>query len=440
MKSNRVNAARFPTPAQLDDRARLQSALWAVTAAFGTYFSMYAFRKPFTAAAFTDTTLWGTDYKTILVVMQVLGYATSKFIGIKVIAEMTPRWRAVGILALIGIAHLALVVFGLVPPPFNAPMLFINGLMLGMVFGLVLGFLEGRCLTEALSAGLCASFIIADGATKSVGAWLLELNVPQYWMPAVAGGLFIAPLLLFVGMLSRISPPSTMDVVHRVERVPMDRARRWEFFQRYGVGLGMLVSMYLLITVLRSVRADFAPEIWRGLGYQGQPSVFLRSEMVVALGVIVVNGLSVLIANNRTAFQASLGVSAAGLLLVGGALALQSYNMTSGFVFMVLMGLGLYLPYVAVHTTVFERLIAMTRDRGNIGYLLYLADAFGYLGYVVVMLAKATSAPQTEFFQFFTNASAVIALLALASLAGCWLYFRRLATPTPASDKAAFPI
>ena len=58
------------------------------------------------------------------------------------------------------------------------------------------------------------------------------------------------------------------------------------------------------------------------------------------------------------------------------------------FVFMVLLGLGLYVPYVAVHTTIFGRLIAMTRDRGNIGYLMYLADAFGYLGYVAVMIGK----------------------------------------------------
>ena len=34
--------------------------------------------------------------------------------------------------------------------------LFVNGLPLGMVFGLVIGFLEGRKVTEALSAGpLC---------------------------------------------------------------------------------------------------------------------------------------------------------------------------------------------------------------------------------------------------------------------------------------------
>jgi Family of unknown function (DUF5690) len=36
-----------------------------------------------------------------------------------------------------------------------------------MVFGLILGFLEGRRHTEALTAGLCASFILADGTSKS---------------------------------------------------------------------------------------------------------------------------------------------------------------------------------------------------------------------------------------------------------------------------------
>ena len=59
---------------------------------------------------------------------------------------------------------------------------------------------------------------------------------------------------------------------------------------------------------------------------------------------------------------------------------------------MVLMGLGLYLPYVAIHTTVFERLIAMTRERGNLGFLMYLADAVGYLGYAVVMVGTIVRA------------------------------------------------
>ena len=50
------------------------------------------------------------------------------------------------------------------------------------------------------------------------------------------------------------------------------------------------------------------------------------------------------------------------------------------FPFMVLTGLGLYLPYVLVHTTLFERLMAVTRDGGTLGFLMYLADSAGYLG------------------------------------------------------------
>jgi hypothetical protein len=90
---------------------------------------------------------------------------------------------------------------------------------------------------------------------------------------------------------------------------------------------------------------------------------------------------------------------------------------------MVLLGIGLYLPYVAVHTTLFERLIAMTRDRGNIGYLLYLADAFGYLGYVTVILAKGALAGDEHFLDFFVAACWAISALSMVCLALCWYYF-----------------
>jgi len=50
-----------------------------------------------------------------------------------------------------------------VPAPYNIPFLYLNGLPLGMVYGVVLGFLEGRKQTDALVAGLTASFIFCVG-------------------------------------------------------------------------------------------------------------------------------------------------------------------------------------------------------------------------------------------------------------------------------------
>jgi hypothetical protein len=90
---------------------------------------------------------------------------------------------------------------------------------------------------------------------------------------------------------------------------------------------------------------------------------------------------------------------------------------------MVLTGVGLYMPYIAVHTTVFERLIAMTRDRGNIGYLMYLADAFGYLGYVVVLLARNAVGPTADFLGFFLPLAWVVSGACAALLLPCWYYF-----------------
>jgi len=170
---------------------------------------MYGFRKPFAAAAWTgDVEVLGftLGLKSTLIIAQVLGYCLSKFIGIKVISEMDGRWRNVALLVLIGIAELALVGLALVPDAWRPACLFVNGLPLGMVWGLVFGSLEGRRLSEVLGAGLSASYIVASGFVKTVGLWLMAAGVPMVWMPAVTGLCFSPLLVLSVWMLARLPP------------------------------------------------------------------------------------------------------------------------------------------------------------------------------------------------------------------------------------------
>jgi len=107
-----------------------------------TYFSMYAFRKPYTAGLYDGLQLWGLDYKIMLVTLQVIGYALSKFIGVKIISELTPDKRAWSILILIGISWLALLLFAVIPAPYNAFTLFFNGLPLGLIWGIVFSVVE----------------------------------------------------------------------------------------------------------------------------------------------------------------------------------------------------------------------------------------------------------------------------------------------------------
>ena len=150
--------------------------LSASVPAFLVYFCMYAFRKPFAVGIFDDVQDFAISYKVVLVLAQLLGYASSKFIGIKVISELTAAHRPWMIIALVLFAELALLGFALVPPPYNFVLLFFNGLPLGMIWGLVFSYLEGRRTTELLAAILSASFILASGVTKAIGKLDAVLN------------------------------------------------------------------------------------------------------------------------------------------------------------------------------------------------------------------------------------------------------------------------
>jgi len=414
---------------------------WCLVAAFGAYFCMYGFRKPYTAASFTGQELWGLGYKPVLVAAQVLGYTVSKFVGIKVVSEVEPHRRAILLVTLVAIAELALIGFALTPAPYNLAFLFLNGLPLGMVFGLVLGFLEGRRQTELLAAGLCGSFVVADGFVKSVGATLLGMGFSETSMPAVAGLLFAPPLVLFAWMLARIPPPDAEDVAQRSERAPMPAAARRAMFRRHATGLSLLAIAYLLITILRSVRADFAPEIWTGLlGEPAPPSAYSFSELIVAIAVTALLGAVVIIRDNRRAFLTGLGLAIAGCGILAVALLLRSVGTATPFVFMVLGGIGLYLPYIAVHTVVFERLIAMTRERGTIGYFMYVVDSIGYLGYVAVLLGRNLFGAPDDFLGAFLTLNWIIAISCVVLLALCWIAFGALrdrAAPTESPETSS---
>jgi len=408
---------------RLSDRLQQPRYLapWCMLAAFGSYACMYGFRKPFTAGSYADGAgLAEFDLKALLVSSQVLGYTLSKILGIRVVSAMAAAHRARTILLLIGIAYLALLGFALTPAPWSAAFLFVNGLPLGMVYGLVLGFLEGRRQTELFVAGQCASFILADGVTKSVGRGLLDAGVTEQWMPFVAGTVFLAPLFVFVWMLQRIPAPTDEDVAARSRRVPMTARDRLVMLRRHGLALVMILVAYLLVTVLRSLRADFAPEIWAGLGVDARPSIFTASEFWVALGIMLANGLMVLVRSNARALFIALVTSLLGLLTAGLAVGSVSRGSLSPFAFMVLLGFGLYVPYVAVHTTIFERIVALTRERANIGFLMYVADSVGYLAYAALTLSPGLLTSEgsrgVEFVRGFLDLSSLLLLGTAAAL------------------------
>ena len=405
-------------------------------AAFCTYFCMYAFRKPFSAATYDDAEFLGLGLKTVLVISQLVGYMLSKFIGIKVVSEMRGEYRAASIVFLILIAEAALVGFAIAPVSLKVVMLFFNGLPLGMIFGLVLAYLEGRKQTEALSAALCASFIVSSGVVKSVGQWLVQdCGVSEFQMPMMTGLIFFPPMLFSVWMLQRTPPPDQRDRELRSERKPVDRAKRREFFRAYWPGLSLMVFAYVALTVIRTIRDDFGVEIWRDMGVSETPSIYATTETVVAICVTLLNGLAVYFVHNLMAIRTTIGMMCTAFVLVVVSAVLKSAGWMTPFGFMVACGVGLYVPYVAFHTTVFERIIAASRHPSNLGFLMYVADAVGYLGYALVLVLRSTSFKPGSVLPFFQVSLIAVGVVSVVCLLAATMYFQTVLTRESESEQ-----
>ncbi|GGH47184.1 DUF5690 family protein [Dyadobacter endophyticus] len=364
--------------------------IWAVIASFGAYFCMYAFRKPFNAGLYQGLELGNVSYKAILIISQVAGYTLSKFAGIKVISELKHNARVKLVIGLILAAELALLFFGLVPNPYNFVFLFMNGLPLGMVWGVVFSFLEGRRFTEMLSMGLNISVVIASGVLKTtyIEVHALFPGITEFWMPFLMGLLFLPLFLLFVWMLSVIPKPTDEDIALRTERVPMTSEDKRLVMRQFGFPIVCLVIFYATLVVVRDFRDNFTIEIWNEIDSHWGSGVLTTTEMITGIVVLVIIGALAFVRDNLTGFKLAYLILFAGITLIGVGTLLFEKSLISGFYWMLLVGLGLFLAYTVLQTVVFERMIALFRIKANAGYFVYICESIGYMGSVGLLLYK----------------------------------------------------
>lgn len=406
-------------------------AVFAGAAAFCTYSCMYAFRKPFTAATFDNLYVAGLKYKDVLIIAQLAGYTLSKFLGIKIVAEMKAGRRGFNILLLIGIAAATLLLFGITPAPYNIFCMFMNGIPLGMVWGIVFSFLEGRRATEFMGSVMAVSFIFSSGFVKSAGKFLLNSGFSEFWMPLLTALMFVMPMLLFVFMLEQIPDPTASDIAHRIERKPMNSRERAAFVKEYLPGIVLLVVAYVMLTIIRDFRDNFAADIWQELGYTNA-AIFTETEIPVSLAILGSMSLLIMIKNNVLAFRLNHWIVASGFAIAGGATILFMQQVISPFWWMTLTGMGLYLGYVPFNVVFFERKIAAIRRPANVGFLIYVADSFGYLGSMGVLLFKNFGTKNIFYSQFFIQALYVVSITGLVFMLLSLLYFNRRVNPTGA--------
>jgi hypothetical protein len=375
--------------------------IYAFLVAFMTYSCMYGFRKPFTVGTYFGLTYGRISFKIFIITAQMIGYTISKFSGIIFISGLRRHRRGMWIVTFIGIAEAALIGFGAAPLRYKPLFMFVNGLPLGLIWGLVFSFIEGRRQSDFLTTGMCISFIVASGAAKAVGKLLVNWGVAEMWMPAAAGAVFFPPLLLGAYLLELLPEPSEDDIRVRTERVPMTGYDRVQLLRTFAPGICLMTLLYMILSAARDFRDNFAPELWHAFGYRAAPSLFAVSEVVVGLVVTVPILVFMTIKSHIRTLVAYHLLIVTGMVLTGATAALYASGMCNGLVFMIISGICLHLAYVPFSNIIFELILAVFRYKANSGFLMYLCDSLGYLSSVAVIMVRNFAMPHLAWDHFY---------------------------------------
>jgi hypothetical protein len=131
-------------------------------------------------------------------------------------------------------------------------------------------------------------------------------------MPFYTGSIFLIPLFIFTWLLNHTPPPTEKDVQMRSVRKPMTKQERRHFIGMFYPGIIVIVTTYVLLTILRDFRDNFSNELYTELGYGNNASIFTVTETPVSLIVLLCMSLLILVKNNVRAFMVNHFIIIAG--------------------------------------------------------------------------------------------------------------------------------
>lgn len=399
-------------------------AIYASLLIFLLYTCCYAYRKPFTAALYEGETLFGFDLKILYVLSEIIGYALSKFVGVHILPSMQKHQRMYYIIGLLTFSELSWLGFGFLPVSLKLVCVFFSGLPLGMIWGVVFSYIEGRRISEVLNVGLSVALIVSSGLVKTLGQFILDhFHVTEYWMPFVTGAVVYPLMLICTYLLNQIPEPDVQDKLQRTERAPMNGQEKRLFFKRFLWGICMLILLYASLTVFRELRDSFAADVWKELQMSGA-MIFTRTEAPIAFFVLVLMFMIVFVRNNRLALNIIYIISIVGGLIT----VISTLFFVNGYLspinWMIFSGLGMYMGYIPF-TYLIERLIASLQVVSTAIFVIYLADSFGYLGTAGVFMIKNFSSFDISWVTMLIYTACISAVISIMAVLGTYIYFKR---------------
>jgi hypothetical protein len=161
------------------------------------------------------------------------------------------------------------------------------------------------------------------------------------------------------------------------------------------------------------------------MGVTNASAQLTQSEWPITIVVLAVFGGITRIKNNSTALELMLLILLFGSLLVGASTWAYDQGFLNPFGYMFALGLGIYLAYIPITSILFDRLIAALQLRGNVGFLIYIADASGYLGATALMFLFQFQKVQIPWIHFMKDLTYIVSLSASVLVLFAMGWFRQ---------------
>ncbi|MBU6324445.1 MAG: hypothetical protein KJS92_03070 [Bacteroidetes bacterium] len=376
---------------------------------------MYAIRKPYTAFTYSGFVFLGLPLKAWFVIAQILGYALSKWIGIGFIGSLKKTNRLQVLLILLTVAAFPLLLLPYTGIEVQLLCMFISGFPLGLVYGVVFSWIEGRRFTEFLGAILACTFVFSSGFVKSAALFLsATMGWSEFQTPGYMALIALATAFPMAILINRTSDPDELDIQHRKLRLHADQATRKSIFKDLGFPLVLWIIAYFMLTLIRDLRDNFSAEILKEQGIN-DPGIFLSLEAPASLILVFLVSLTGIINRHDNAIRVINYLSMTGLLL----LLVSTLSFLNGGMYattwLFMVGLGCYVGYILLNISLFDRVISISGYNANAGFLLYIADAWGYLGSVGITVSRyLLPGPDswTQWLGYITMASSIVGLMA----------------------------
>ncbi|MBC7643370.1 MAG: hypothetical protein H7174_13725 [Flavobacterium sp.] len=178
------------------------------------------------------------------------------------------------------------------------------------------------------------------------------------------------------------------------------------------------------MTILRDVRDNFGVEIWREMGVV-DASIFTKTESLIGLVICILTALMYFVKDHKMAFYLShLMILVGCLIILISTISFQNYAINS-FGWTVFLGIGLYMAYVPYNGMLFDRLLAVLKEKANVGFLFYLADFSGYLATVFILIYQNFGTQKTSWLSFLTDLAQILPIVCIISITVSFFYFNR---------------